>query len=161
MKRSGTDGKCTVLQKPLGGRDHSDGSARCSPGFDRGSGVVSWSVRLLRGAENLMVGVSDQALNVGGYLNCMHHQRAYFLNVTNGTLWAPALQHEGSAYWPEPLDADGSILTCILDMDSATLAFAFNGRDLGVAFVGLRTETALYPAFEVYACGTEIELLPA
>ncbi|KAJ9456607.1 hypothetical protein DIPPA_20408 [Diplonema papillatum] len=144
--------------KPEGGKDLADGSALCYPGLTAGTGVHSWSVRLT-GAEHLMVGLADADMSVTAYCNAVRHPRAYFLNVTTGTLWSSALRHEGHPFWPDPLDEDGSMITLVVDTDKQTISYAHNGIDLGVAYVGIDFSTPLHPAFEGTTCDTKIEVL--
>ena len=137
-----------------------DSSALCVPQMPGGSGVHSWSVRILNNADHLMIGVADGAMPVTGYCNSVQYPRGYFLNVTTGTLWSSALRYSGRSYWPEPMDEDDDIITIVLDTTRGTVTYAHNGRDLGVAFVGVDTSRPLQPAFEVTTAGCSFELLP-
>ena len=147
-----------TISKITASKDIADSSAVCAEGYSRGTGCFSWDVKLLNRPDNLMIGVSDSSLSVTSYCNAIKHPNAYFLNVTSGTLWSASLHYQGHSYWPDILDDIGSVITVIIDTDNQTLSFCHNGRDLGVAFVGLNFSKRLHPAFEVTSAGCEFEL---
>ncbi|GBG28169.1 E3 ubiquitin-protein ligase HECTD3 [Hondaea fermentalgiana] len=115
------------------------------------SGVHSWQVRIDESdSPYLFVGVASRKACLQTFLGGDEHGWGY--------IGDRALYHKRnrlSIYGDR--FGQGDVLSVTLDMDAGTLAFARNGKDLGVALDGLTG--VLYPAFAFYSGSQVISLV--
>ncbi|CAH0518540.1 unnamed protein product [Peronospora belbahrii] len=116
-------------------------------------GIKYWEVKLIsaRGGDGVFVGIASTELE----LNTSILSRGMFWGISCAT---GHKFHNTIEYYADPCK-DEDVVGILLDMEYGRLTFYVNGRNLGVAFCGIRAKR-LCPVFSLTFIGQTIKLLP-
>lgn len=146
-----------IVSARNGSRDTAIADTPLTPGR-----VNKWKIRLICSSDRLWdwVGVAPEDINLNGTRN--ERECGWYLNTYMTTLYS------GPPFWwgdreygdnRRGVIPQGSVVGVVMDMNTGSLSFSVDGKDLGVAYTGLPMDKPLYPVVILNGSRHKMEIL--